>query len=297
MNVGFIGLGNMGQPMARNLLRAGHQLQVYNRTPQRAQALAADGAVPVDSPASAATGVDVVITMLADDAAVEGAVFGEYGLLDTLAPGTTHLSMSTNSVALSRRLAEAHARAGQQYLSAPVFGRPDAAAAGMLWIVAAGPPATMEQCRPLLEAVGQGIVVVGEEPEAANVVKLAGNFLFASALEAMAESFALIRKYGIDTNQFLDLVGEKLFRSPTYQNYGRLIAEARYEPVGFKMRYGAKDTRFVLQAAESQAVPMPLASLVHENYVSGIARGWGDIDWSSLGRVAAANAGLDEGRV
>ena len=292
MKVGFIGLGSMGLPIARHVLQAGHTVVVYNRTRSRADALNPLRPTVADSPAGAARGVDVLVTMVADDAALEEVMLGASGALSALAPGAIHVSMSTISPKLSRALAERHRAAGQEYIAAPVFGRPEAAEAKQLWIVAAGPAPAIERCRPLLDAVGQGVDVAGDDPGRANVIKLAGNFLLAAAIEAMGEAFALVRKYDVAPADLLGIVNGRLFRSPIYENYGKLIADERYEPAGFKLRYGLKDVRLALGAAEDVAAPMPLASLMRDRYLSGVARGWGDIDWAGLARIAAADAGL-----
>lgn len=292
MKVGFIGLGSMGLPLARRLLQAGHQLAVYNRTRARADQLKHLDPVIAETPAAAARGAEVLVTMVADDAALEDVILGDAGALAALPRGAIHVSMSTVSPALTRWLAERHGLAGQTLIAAPVFGRPEAAEAGKLWIVAAGPAAALEHCRPLLEAMGQGVIPAGDDPPRANVIKLAGNFLLAAAIEALGEAFALVRKYDVQPAALLDIVNGKLFRSPIYENYGTLIAAERYEPAGFKLRHGLKDVRLVLEAADAVAVPTPLASLMRDRYVSAVARGWGDIDWAALARVAAADAGL-----
>ena len=291
MNIGFIGLGSMDLPMARHLCQAGHTLTVYNRTRARADQLKHSNPVVADSPAAAGRDADVLVTMVADDAALEDVILGPQGALAALPRGAIHVSMSTISPALSRRLAERHRAAGQAYVAAPVFGRPDAAEAKKLWIVAAGPPDALERCRPVLDAMGQGVIVAGDDPPRANVIKLAGNFMLAAAIEAMGEAFALARKHGVAPAELLDVVN-RLFRSPIYENYGKLIAEQRYEPAGFKLKYGLKDIRLALQAAEEATAPMPLASLMRDRYLSAVARGWADIDWAGLARVAAADAGL-----
>ena len=295
MKVSFIGLGSMGLPMARNLLGTGQELVVYNRTRKRAEELATRGARVAGSPREAASGAQVLITMLADDAAVEEVMFGPDGAMAALSPNVIHVSMSTISHLLSRRLADEHRSKKQRYVSAPVFGRPDAAEAAKLWILAAGPDDAIERCRPLFEAMGQGIEVVGEDPPMANVLKLAGNFLLASAIEAMGEAFTLVEKYGIEPGRFLEIVNGRLIRSPIYENYGKLIAGRRWEPAGFKLRHGLKDVRLALGAAESVTTPMPVASLIRDHYLSAMARGWGDIDWAALARVVQENAGVDEG--
>ena len=282
----------MGLAMARLLLQAGHRLTVYNRTRSRADQLKDLKPVVAETPAAAARGAEVLITMLADDDSLEAVMLGPEGAVAVLPAGAIHISMSTISPALAARLAERHRAAGQVYVAAPVFGRPEAAAAKQLWIVAAGPADALTRCRPVLDALGQGVIVVGDDPPHANVIKLAGNFLLAAAIEAMGEAFALGRKYGIAPADLLDIVNGRLIRSPIYENYGKLIAEERYEPAGFKLKYGLKDIRLALGAAEQVAAPMPLASLIHDRYLAGIARGWGDVDWAALARIAAVDAGL-----
>jgi 3-hydroxyisobutyrate dehydrogenase-like beta-hydroxyacid dehydrogenase len=291
MDAGFIGLGQMGSAMALNLIKAGHHLTVYNRTRAKAEPLISAGAKYVDKP-SAACGGDVVITMLADDHAVEAVVFGPEGVVAALRPNAVHISMSTISVALSDRLAEAHKHAGQRYIAAPVFGRPEAAAAAKLFIVAAGADEDIQLCQPLFDAMGQKTFTIGEKQSSANVVKLSGNFLITSVIESLGEAFALIRKSGIDPHRYLEILTSTLFSAPVYKTYGALIADEKYEPAGFKMSLGLKDIRLALAAAEAQAVPMPVASLVHDHFVSGIAQGQGDSDWAALARLAAKNAGL-----
>lgn len=291
MNVGFIGLGNMGHPIAENLLKAGHTLVVYNRTRARADSLASHGARVASAPAEACRG-DVVFTMLADDAAVEAIVLGDGGVLSALPAGAVHVSLSTISVALSTRLAQAHARAGSVYVAAPVFGRPEAAAAAKLFVVAAGPAAALARCQPLFDAIGQRTYVVGDQPHTANVVKLAGNFLIAALIESLGEAVALARKSGIDPAQFLDLITSSIFPAPVYKIYGSLIAKESYLPAGFLLPLGLKDVRLALAAAESVQVPLPLASLVRDHMISALARGYGDSDWSVVAKISAENAGL-----
>lgn len=290
MEMGFIGLGAMGEPIARNLIKAGLALTVYNRSRTRAEALMAVGAAVAETPA-AACNAGVVATMLADDAAVEAVVFGEHGVLTGLPRGGVHISHSTISVNLSRRLSEAHRERGQFYIAAPVFGRPDAAQAARLIVVAAGPAEAVERCRRPLEAIGRKLFVIGEDAPAANSVKLSGNFLIASMLEALGESFALLRKSGVEPSTFMEIVSA-FFQSPVYDNYGKIIAEQQYDPAGFKLRLGLKDVRLVLAAADDAAAPMPTASLVRDNLISGIAQGFGELDWSAVARVAALKAGL-----
>ena len=294
MKVGFIGLGNMGLPMARNLLRAGHSLTVYNRTSGRAEQLAADGAMIAGSASEAAREAQVVITMLADDQALRSVVFGQ-GVLGAMAPGAIHLGMCTISVAFSRELAEAHAAAGRGYVAGPVFGRPDAAAAARLWVVAAGAAEHVETCRPLMEAMGRAVSVVGADPWVANVVKVTGNLMIATTIEALGEAFALQRKWGVAPRAFLEVVNGALFQSPLYANYGGLIADEKYEPAGFRLRLGLKDTRLALEAAEAVSVPLPLASLLRDHFLTAVANGKGEMDWAALALLAAENAGLGKG--
>jgi len=289
MKLAFIGAGNMGSAMARNLLRAGHQVTVYNRTRARAEPLREDGAALADSPADAARGVDAIVTMLAEDQAVEQAV---ESFVETLARGAIHIGMSTIGVACSKRLAERHAARGQAYVAAPVFGRPVAAAAAKLWIVAAGPPEAIERCQPVFDALGRGTSVVGADPWLANAVKLSGNFLIAAALESMGEAFALVRKSGVDAGQFLEIINTALFNSPLYAGYGGAVAKEQFEPAGFKLRLGFKDLRLVQEAAESAAVPMPLAGVLRDRFLAAMARGEGDLDWAAIARIAAVQAGL-----
>ncbi|MBZ5724944.1 MAG: NAD(P)-dependent oxidoreductase [Acidobacteriia bacterium] len=292
MRIGFIGLGRMGSGMARNLLRAGHVVAVFNRTRDKAEALVADGARVADSPADACSGSEAVVTMLADDRAVEQVVLSDDGIASALPEGASHISCSTIGIALARRLAAEHRRRGQGYLSVPVFGRPEAAEAGQLLVVAAGAPELVERCRPLFDAIGRQTFVAGSDPSQANAVKLCGNFMIAAVLEAFGEAFATLRKADVPPHTFLDVMSV-LFGSPLYANYGRLIADQKFEPAGFALRLGLKDVRLVLEAAEEFAAPMPLASLIRDNLLSAMAHGQADHDWSSVVRVAARGAGLE----
>ena len=291
MDVGFIGLGQMGQAMALNLVKAGHRVVVFNRTRAKSEALASEGAEIAESVADACRR-PALITMLAGDDAVEAVFFGNGNGLSALGQGAVHISMSTISVALSDRLAEAHRNAGHSYVAAPVFGRPEAAAAAKLFVVAAGPEATLARCQPLLDAVGQRTFVIGDKPSSANLVKLSGNFLLAAMIECLGEAFALVRKGGIDPHRYLEILTNTLFSAPAYKTYGTIIANQQYEPAGFKMSLGLKDVRLALAAADALATPMPVASLVHDHFLAGVAQGAADFDWSALARLAAANAGL-----
>ena len=292
MDVGFIGLGHMGTPMALNLLKAGHRVTVYNRTRAKSQALASNGAQVAERIADACHG-DVLVTMLSDDVAVEGVVFGDEGALSALARKAIHISMSTISVVLSDRLADAHQNAGQGYVSAPVFGRPEAAAAAKLFVIAAGADQMLARCQPLFDAIGQATFVVGARPSEANLVKLAGNFLIASMLESLGEAFALVRKSGIDPDRFLNILTSTLFSAPAYRTYGAILADGKDPVEGFKMSLALKDMRLALAAADARIVPMPVASLIRDHFVEAVARGNGDADWSGLGRLAARRAGIE----
>jgi 3-hydroxyisobutyrate dehydrogenase-like beta-hydroxyacid dehydrogenase len=291
MDAGLIGLGQMGSGIAKSLLRGRHRLTVYNRTAERAEVLRGDGARAVASVAEACS-AGVVLSMVADDAAVEQVVYGEKGVLGSLPAGGLHISLSTISVALSDRLTAEHARAGQEYVAAPVFGRPEAAASAGLIVVAAGAARSMERARPLFSAMGPKLVVFGEKPSLANVVKLSGNFLLGSVIESLAETYAFARRSGVDAAVLHDFFTSTIFTAPAYKTYGRLTLEGKHEPAGFAAKLGFKDLRLVLQAAESAAVPMPIASVVHDRFVAAIARGNADKDWSVLGRLAAEDAGL-----
>jgi 3-hydroxyisobutyrate dehydrogenase-like beta-hydroxyacid dehydrogenase len=295
MEIGLIGLGGMGTGMAKSLLRAGHHVTVFNRTQTRAEALRADGAT-VAATAADACKTGIVMTMLADDAALEAQVFGDSGILASLPRGGVHISCSTISVALSDKLTSVHSAAGQEFISCPVFGRPDAAEGGRLAVVVGGPSQTIDRCKPLFESLGPKLLVVGEKPSLANVVKLSGNFLIASVLESLSEALAFARKSGVDAAMLLDFLTSTLFNAPVYKTYGGLIVEGNYDKVGFALPLGLKDVRLVLQAAETKNVPMPIASVVRDRFITAIARGNANKDWSALGLIAAEDAGLPSGK-
>jgi 3-hydroxyisobutyrate dehydrogenase-like beta-hydroxyacid dehydrogenase len=291
MDVSLIGLGRMGAGIAQSLCRAGHRVTVFNRTRERAEALRSSG-VEVASSLADACRSEIVFTMVADDAALESLAFGEAAILASLPRGGTHVSLSTISVALSDRLTSEHAKAGQGYLAAPVFGRPEAAEAGRLAVVAAGPQALIEKCKPLFAAMGPTLYVAGQRPSMANVVKLSGNFLIATVLESLSESVAFARKSGVDPAALLEFLTAGLFNAPVYKTYGNLIVQGNYDHAGFLLPLGLKDVRLVLQAAEAANVPMPIASVVRDRFVTAMARGYQEKDWSVIGRVAAEDAGL-----
>ncbi len=291
MNIAYIGLGRMGAGIAANLLRAGFEVTVYNRSRDKAGALAAAGATVADSPAEASANAEVVMSMLADDHATEQVTFGDTGIAAGLKPGAVHIANSTISTALARRLTSEHGMRGQGYLSAPVFGRPEAAEAKRLIVAVAGPAELVERCSPVLDAIGRRTVVVGAEPWQANALKLCGNFMIASMMEAFGEAFATMRKSGVNHHLFLDVMNE-LFGSPVYKGYGTAMANGVFEPAGFAMKLGLKDMRLVLQMAQEVAAPMPLASVVHDHFLACVAQGKGEIDWCGIAELAAKNAGL-----
>lgn len=291
MHIGFIGLGNMGSGMATNLLKAGHAVTAYNRSPAKVDALAQQGATAARTVADACRR-DVVQTMLADDEAVENVAFGPDGIVASLPPGGTHISSSTISVALTRRLTAAHVEAGQSYVAAPVFGRPEAAAAAKLFVIAAGAPAVLDLVTPLFEAIGQRTFVVSEQPYTANLVKLSGNFLLATVIESLGEAIALVAKAGVDPVNYVDILTSTLFNAPAYATYGDLIARKSFEPAGFAATLGLKDVRLALQAAEDLTVPLPLGSLLRDRFLTLLANGGGQLDWSAITTLAERDAGL-----
>ncbi|ORB31851.1 NAD(P)-dependent oxidoreductase [Mycolicibacterium parafortuitum] len=290
MRIGFIGLGNMGSGMAANLVSAGHEVLAYNRSPDKVSALAERGAIPAATVA-AACDADVVVTMLADDHAVEAVTFGDAGILASLQPNAVHVSASTISVALAERLTTEHAQAGQRFVSAPVFGRPDAAAAAKLFVVAAGDPGTVADLQQVFDAIGQRTFEVGQDPTVANLVKLSGNFLIASVIESLGEAMALVGKAGVDKQAYLELLTSTLFAAPAYRTYGGLLARGEFEPAGFAAHLGLKDVRLVLAAGEALEVPLPVASLLRDRFLTLLAGGGRDLDWSALGALPAWEAG------
>jgi 3-hydroxyisobutyrate dehydrogenase-like beta-hydroxyacid dehydrogenase len=291
-HVGFIGLGEMGAPMAANLIAAGILPAVWNRTAAKAAPLVAQGARLASSPADAAASGGIVITMLADDAAAEAVVMGDSGFGARLGPGGIHLSMSTIAPATALKLSQYHAEHGSIYVAAPVFGRPDNAALRQLVICTSGPHSARLRVRPLLDAMGRAVFEYGDEPGAANVVKLCGNFLIASALEAIGEALAMAEKSGIDRSKLADMFGKTLFACPVYQRYGETIAANRYTPAGFKMPLGLKDVELVLTTAGAVRTPMPLAGLLRERLISGLAKGRDELDWSALALGILDDAGI-----
>lgn len=289
-SVALIGLGSMGHAMARNLGTAGIPLTVWNRTASKVEDLVAAGAVPASSIAEAGE-ADLVITMVSDDAALKEVLFAG-GLLDALRPGSIHISMSTISVALAEQLSIEHDRRGSMLVCAPVIGRPDAAAAAKLFVLAAGCDSAIDRCQPVFDAVGQRTFRFGPEPKASAVVKLSVNFLIAALIEGLSEASVLVTKHGVSPHALVDLLTSTLFAAPAYRTYGAIVADQRYRPAGFPAPLGLKDMSLVLEAARNVNAPMPLGSLIRDHLIAAIALGYGDADWSALGAVVAHNAGL-----
>lgn len=293
LSVGFIGTGRMGTPMVRNLIAAGFSVRVYNRTAAHASNAVAAGAVACGTPAETVAADGIVLSMLADDAAVREAMVGKHGILDKLGPGGIHVSMSTIAPATAGELAQLHDQRGSKYVAAPVFGRPDAAAAKKLWVCTSGDAGAKSRVRPVLEALGQGVVDFGDRVESANVLKLCGNFMVAAATEAMAEAFTLAEKAGVNKQAALELLCGGLFASPIYRNYGQSVADVSHDPAKFLLRLGLKDLRLVREAADQYGTPMPLADLVFNRLQSGVAKGRGEMDWTGLALGARDDAGLN----
>jgi 3-hydroxyisobutyrate dehydrogenase-like beta-hydroxyacid dehydrogenase len=290
MNIGMIGLGKMGSAIAGNLLSSGHKMRVWNRSPGPVKELVAKGAEAAAQPAELAQ-VDFLLTMLADDAATRSVIVDQ-GVLAAAHPGLVHLNLATVSVALAREFAELHRQRNIAYIAAPVFGRPDAAAAGKVNVVVAGDPAAIARAQPLLDVIGQKTWPAGEKAENANIVKIAGNFMIASAIETMGEAVALTRSHGVSAETFLNILTNTLFASPAYKLYGGMIAAEKYEPAGFEAPLALKDVRLALSAGEERNVPMPFASVLRDGLLELISMGGGDIDWAALAKVSARRAGL-----
>jgi 3-hydroxyisobutyrate dehydrogenase-like beta-hydroxyacid dehydrogenase len=289
MKVGFVGLGGMGSAIAANLLKAGHEVAVWSRRPEPAERLRELGARVVDSPRAAFRG-DAFVSMLSDDAAVRAVVL-EGGLLAGKTD-TVHINSATISVAFAEELTALHRKAGAPYLAAPVFGRPEAAEAGKLHIVTAGDPALIAKVQPLFDAMGQKTWVVGDRPAQANVVKICGNFVLASAIETLSEASALANAHDVPTKTLLELLSSTLFDSPAYRTYGKIITEQKFDPPGFRLKLGFKDVRLALAASEASDVPLPFAAVLRDVFVEAIAHGLGDVDWSAISKVAQRRAHL-----
>ncbi len=289
MNLGFLGLGHMGQAMAQKLLRAGHSVTVWNRTRGKGEPLTDDGARIASSPAEAARGAQVVLSSLANDDAVMAAVLGTASGLDPLiaglAPGAAHLSLSTISPALSKRLAQAHDATGQRYAAAPVLGRPAAAERGELVVLAAGPEALIDECQPLFDAIGKKTHRLGPEPERANLAKLSANLVMASMLEVFGEAFALAESYGLEALQLLGILEDSMLSPEALDGYGKRIASHQFEPAGFRLALGLKDVDLALAASEAAALQMPFASVLRDRFLVAMARGLEGQDWSAVART------------
>jgi 3-hydroxyisobutyrate dehydrogenase-like beta-hydroxyacid dehydrogenase len=293
MKIGFIGLGAMGAAIATNLVESGHVVHVFNRSPARAEPLRKAGATVAASAAQAARSAEVVFSMVADDAALASVTFGEAGIAAGLQPGALHVSMSTISVAAAQELTARHREAGRGFMSATVFGRPDAAAARKLFIMAAGADEHLSVAMPLLEQLGQSVAIVGADPSQANLVKLIGNFMLSVIIETLGEACAVAGKAGIDPMHLVELLTNANFNAPPYKIYGALIAAQRFQPAGFALPLGQKDNRLMLAAADALGVPLPLASLVHDRFLAVRSKGIGvEHDWSALALCALGEAGL-----
>ena len=293
MKVGFIGLGRMGQGIAGRVLHGGHDLVVYNRTREKAAELGKAGAKIADSIALAAKDREVVITMLADDAALEDVARREGGLLASLPKSAVHMVMGTHGVDVVRELKEAHERAGQVLVSAPVLGRPDVAAAGQLGIVVAGPAYAVNRCRPLLDVIGRRSFDAGAEPEGATAIKLANNFTLGCAIQAMGEAFSLVRKHGVMPEVLFDVLTEGLFSAPAYKVYGRIIVDEAYDRAGFTTLLALKDADLALAAGGAARVPLPSVNALRDRLLGAIAHGDGDKDWAVMARDQARSSGLE----
>jgi 3-hydroxyisobutyrate dehydrogenase-like beta-hydroxyacid dehydrogenase len=280
LRIGFLGLGKMGTPMALRLIGAGHELSVWNRTEGRTKPLLREGAIAAATPAEAELGADAVITMLFDDEANERVLFGDNGLLEALSPGALHISCSTISVALSKHLGEEHARRGIDFVAAPVFGRPNVAADGKLWIVAAGAESAVERARPLLEPLSRGISVIGTDPWQAHALKLGGNFLISAMINGLSEGFVYAESQGIDPAVFLDAVNSALFQSPLYVAYGKVMLDPPKE-AGATIDLAAKDTRLLREAAAAGGTRLPLADSLAETFAEIQKAGRGGEDWAA----------------
>ncbi|HTW80196.1 MAG TPA: NAD(P)-dependent oxidoreductase [Terracidiphilus sp.] len=279
MRIGFLGLGKMGTPMALRLIGAGHELAVWNRTEGKTEPLLREGAIAAATPAEAELGADAVITMLFDDAANEDVLFGPNGLLDALEPGGMHIAMSTISVALGERLTAEHAKRGIDFVAAPVFGRPNVAAEGRLWIVAAGAPNAIERARPVFEPLSRGVTVIGTKPRQANAVKLGGNFLISAMIHSLGEAFVFAEGQDIEPAVFFEAVNSALFQSPFYAAYANVMLKPP-ERVGATISLGQKDLRLLREAAASRNTRLSLAENLAQVFAEARAAGLADEDWA-----------------
>lgn len=291
MKIGFIGLGKMGLPVAQNILNAGHELTVYNRTASKADPLKDAGATVADSPAGATKG-DIVFTLPFADDHMEVVMFGDGGILKAMKPGAVHVCMTTLSVALADKITQAHTNAGHGYVASPVMGRPDMAEAAKLFMLAAGKPEALAIVQPVFDVISQRTFVIGETPSQANLIKLCINFMVGSAINSMGESMALARKFGIDPQTYFDVFTGTVFPGVVYQTYGKIIAEENYDNPGADLALGVKDVGQIIEAATAATVPMPIATLLHNNFLSAMAQGNEDKDWAVVAKMMAENAGV-----
>lgn len=294
MNIGFIGLGRMGQGMAARLQSAGHDLLVSDPVPGQTDALVSGGAVAVDSPAAATAGRDVVISMLPTDAILDAVLNGDGGLIAGMEKSCIHMAMGTHGVPAINRANEKHAAAGQAFVACPVLGRPDLAAEGQLSVVPGGPKASVDKLRAILEVIGKRIIDVGESPQAAAAVKIANNFVLGCAIETMGEAFSLVRKLGVAPELFLDVMLQGLFGAPAYEVYGRLIVDEAWESNGATAVIGVKDAKLALEAADAVDMPLPSTQIWHDYLERAIARGEGHLDWAVMAREQARASGLED---
>jgi 3-hydroxyisobutyrate dehydrogenase-like beta-hydroxyacid dehydrogenase len=292
MKVGFIGLGRMGQAMAKRLLDAGHDVGAYNRTPEKLKALSDAGAKVVGSIADAARYGDAVFTMLADDDALKDVAEQKGGLLESLPKGGIHICAGTHSVAVTQEMTAAHTKAGQIMIATPMLGRPEVVASGQAGVVAAGDADSVAKCKPLLEAIGRRVFEGGADSASAAAIKIANNFVLGCAIEAMGEGFSLVRKYGVVPDVFYDVMTDGLFASSAYKIYGKLIAEERYLPAGQRAILGLKDANLALAAGGAVGVPLPSGNVWRDRLVGAVAHGEGEHDWAVMAKDQARASGL-----
>jgi len=293
LKVGFLGLGRMGQGMARRILGDGHELIVYDVIRAQTEEFAAAGVKVASTVAEASAGRDVVITMLPEDAVLNEVALGSGGIRAFLPAGAIHLSMGTHGIATIRALAAAHAESGQTLVAAPVLGRPDLAAAGQLGIVAGGPPEAVSRCEPLFKVMGRQTLQAGPKPESALAIKLANNFVLGCAIEAMAEAFSLVRKYGVAPQVFYEVMTEGLFSATAYKVYGKIMVDESYDKAGFTAMLGLKDFNLIMAAADVGRIPLPSGSAFRDRLLSAISHGEGEKDWSVVAREQGRACGLD----
>jgi 3-hydroxyisobutyrate dehydrogenase-like beta-hydroxyacid dehydrogenase len=293
MKAGFIGLGRMGQAMARRMIEAGHDLGVYNRTAEKLKPLIELGAKPVDSIAAAANYSEAIFTMLADDAAVMEVATKPGGLLAALPKGGIHICAGTHSVACIGSLKALHSNAGQVLLATPMLGRPEVVLSGQAGMVLAGEKRSLDRCRPLFAAIARRTFEAGADPVGAAAIKIANNFVLGCAIEAMGEGFALVRKYDVAPEVFLDVMTDGLFACSAYKVYGKIIVEQRYQPAGQRAVLGLKDANLALAAGEAVGVPLPSGNVWRDRLVGAVAHGEGEHDWAVMAKDQARASGLD----